>query len=83
MSADTTPFVVIAMLVLMLGTTIGGLAERWRRRKSITHRFIQFVGLSWLIGATVILATKGLLEGTSGTVLGAVAGYLFGMRRNE
>lgn len=76
-------YVEIAMLVLMLTALIGGLVNRWHLKKGMSYRFIQFVGVAWLIGATVILAPSSQLDGTAGTILGAVAGYLFGMRRGD
>ncbi len=75
--------VVVAMLALMLGALFGGLLNRWLHGKSIGHRFIQFVGLAWLIGATVILALEKAVDGVAGTILGAIAGYLFGMQRHD
>lgn len=77
--------VIVSMVVLMLGALVGGL---WTRRpsnenprgKGIGRRFIQFVGLAWLIGTIVILAVASHIDKiTVGTILGAVAGYLFGM----
>ena len=74
--------VVYVMLGLMLVALLGGLLHRWHTNSSITHRFIQFEGVSLLIGSTVILALEGILDGTAvGAILGAVVGYLFGMRK--
>ena len=72
-----------SMLFLMVGALAGGLHNRWQKKRGIGDRFIQFVGVAWLIGATVILALEMKLEGTPGTLLGALAGYLFGMQRPQ
>ena len=73
---------VVSMVVLMLGALVGGFWNRHRSGKdgqsrAIGRRFIQFVGLAWLIGATVILSLTSRMDGQ--IILGAVAGYLFGM----
>lgn len=75
--------VVIAMVSLMLGALVGGLWERVSRQRSITHRFVQFMGLAWVIGATVILGVLNHLDGIAGTILGATAGYVFGLQRHD
>ena len=75
--------VIIAMLLFMLVGLIGGLWQRVRLEKGITHRFIQLVGVCWLVGATVILATFGTLNGAAATILGALAGYVFALQRHD
>ena len=60
------------MLILMLGALAGGLRNSCRTSKGIGRRFIQFVGLAWLIGATVILSLTSEIDGQ--ILLGAVAG---------
>ena len=73
----------IGMIVLMAAALVGGLLNRSHLRKGIGERFIQFVGVTWLIGATVILAFAELIHGVAGTLLGALAGYLFGVRKQD
>ena len=75
--------VILTMLVFMLGSLFGGLWDRSRQNKSITHRFIQFVGVCGLVGATVILATIDKLDGAAATILGALAGYMFALQRHD
>ena len=76
-------YIHFAMIVLMLGALIGGLLNRWHLGRGIGDRFVQFVGVAWLLGATVILALTGKIEGTAGALLGTLAGYLFGMRGRD
>ena len=80
-------FVVHGMVVFMLAVLFGALwtrqGKKGERKKSPTHRFIQFVGISWLIGAVVILSVTEKFSSESGTILGALAGYLFAMRRHD
>lgn len=77
------------MVIFMLATLIGGLWHRHQsgkdgQAKDIGRRFIQFVDLSWIIGAIVILAVASHIDKiTVGTIFGAVAGYLFGMGRDD
>ena len=78
--------VIITMVALMLGALAGGLWTRHRpgkKPKGVGQRITQFVGLAWLIGATVILSVTSHIDGTGGTILAAVAGYLFGIRRRD
>ena len=75
--------VIIAMLVLMIGGLAGGLWDRSRQNRPITHRFIQFLGVCWLVGATIILATTDQLDGAAATILGALAGYVFALQRHD
>ena len=72
-----------AMIALMLLALVGGLVNRWHMKKGITYRFIQFVGVAWLVGATVILAVTKAIDGVGGAILGTLAGYLFGMRNDN
>lgn len=53
--------IVVAMLLLMLGVLVGAFMTRrgQNQDRGITHRFIQFVGVAWVIGATVILSLLG------------------------
>ena len=74
-------YIHFAMIALMLGALVGGLLNRWHLGRGMGDRFIQFVGLAWLLGATVILALTSNIEGVAGALLGMLAGYLFGMRR--
>ena len=73
----------IGMIALMAIALVGGLLNRSPLRKGIGERFIQFVGVTRLIGATVLLAFAGLIDGVAGTLPGALAGYLFGRRRRK
>ena len=73
--------VILAMVVLMLGGLAGGLWDRARQNKSITDRFIQFLGVCWIIGATVILATIDQLNWAAATIFSAMAGYLFALQK--
>ena len=68
------------MIVLLLGALVGGLLIRWHPGRGIGHRFIQFVGVAWLLGAAAILALTKNIEGTAGALPGTLAGYLLGMR---
>ena len=83
MNATYGYITIIAMVVLMLAALAGGFVDRWRTGRGITQRFIQFVGIAWIIGATMILAVVGKLDGQAGTILGAIAGYLFGIHRRK
>ncbi len=76
-------YIYIAMIALMTIALVGGLLNRAHLRKGISHQFIQFVGVAWLIGATVLLAFADLIDGVAGALLGTLAGYLFGMRRHD
>ena len=71
-------YIQLGMIALMTTALVGGLLNRRRLGKGIGERFIQFVGVTWLIGATVILTIADLIDGVAGTILGALAGYLFG-----
>ena len=74
-----TQVIEVVMLLIMVGSLVGAMINRWQLRRGIGGRTIQFVGLSWILGITVILALEGKLsEGVAGTLLGAIAGYLFG-----
>ena len=73
----------VAMIVLMLAALGGGLYNRHRLGKGIGQRFIQFVGIAWLIGATVILALMSKLDVGASALLGVLAGYLFGLKRHD
>ena len=77
-----TDFVNLSMVVLMLSALGCGFLHRWLQNASITHRFIQFLGISWLVGATVILAREQHID-SADTILGALAGYLFAMARHD
>lgn len=91
--AEVSSNVTLGMLVLMLGALFGGLLNRWhgkvdkdglRRSSSITHRFIQFVGVAWLVGGTLILAMEKVIDSSVvATIFGALAGYLFAMERHD
>lgn len=80
---ETRAYVVIGMLAFMLCSLIGGFVNRSHLRKGISDRFVQFIGVAWLVAAAVILACMGLIDGVSGTILGSLAGYLFGMRKRD
>ena len=80
---EVGPYVIGAMVLLMLVALVGGLLNRRRLNKGMTYRFIQFVGFAWLMGATVILAVADQIDGVAGAILGTVAGYLFGLRNDE
>lgn len=74
-----TPWIQGAMLVIMVGSLVGAMCNRWQLERGIGGRTIQFVGLAWVLGIATILALEGKLQdGVTGTLLGAVAGYLFG-----
>ena len=68
----------IAALTIMLVTLFGA---RSRLKMGMTHRVVQFAGFAWLIGATLILSLAEGFGGPAGTILGAVAGCLFGIRK--
>ena len=72
-----------AMLLLMTGSLAGTFLNRWQLGRGITWRIIQFVGLTWVLGITVVLALEGRLEGVAGTLLGGVTGYLLGKSPDE
>lgn len=73
------PWIQGVMLLIMVGSLAGAMYNRWQLGRGIGGRTIQFVGLAWVLGIATILALEGKLqEGVAGTLLGAVAGYLFG-----
>lgn len=69
------------MFALILGAPAAALWHRYKSGRGIGYGFVQFVGLAWLIGAAVILSVESKIDGAADTILGAVAGYLFAMRR--
>ena len=74
-----TPWIEGVMLLIMVGSLAGAMYNRWQLKRGIGGRTIQFAGLAWVLGIVTILALEGKLqEGVAGTLLGAVAGYLFG-----
>ena len=70
----------ILMPIFMLAVLIVSFRERRSSGRGITRSFIQLVGIAWIIGATLMLAVSGHLDSHASTILGAVAGYLFGLR---
>lgn len=80
---ETRAYVVMGMLAFMLCSLIGGFVNRWHLQKGISDRFVQLVGVAWLVAAAVILACMGLIDGVAGAILGTLAGYLFGMRKHD
>ena len=53
----------LAMIALMLLALVGGVLNRWQLGRSTSCRFIQFVGVAWLLGATVILTVASKIAG--------------------
>ena len=76
-------YIHIGMIALMAIALVGGLLNHRHLGKGMGERFIQFVGVTWLIGATVLLAFADLIDGVAGTFFGALAGYLFGVREQD
>jgi uncharacterized membrane protein len=74
----------IAALVMVVGV-IGILAERWRSKRGIGTRVIQFLGVVLLVPVVFILALEQVLsDATAGTLIGALAGYfLSAMGKDE
>ena len=45
-----TPWIQGAMLVIMVGSLVGAMCNRWQLERGIGGRTIQFVGLAWVLG---------------------------------
>lgn len=75
---------VVAALI-MIGGTIGIFVDRWRTKRGIGVRVIQFLAVVMLLPIVFILALRGILSDASvGTLLGAVAGYILsGIGKDE
>lgn len=67
LSAAVFPLVVIAVAI-----------NRWRNKKGIGVRVVQFTAAAMVVPGVVILATGGWIGGeTSAALIGAFIGYLF------
>ena len=49
-----TQAIEVVMLLIMVGSLVGAMINRWQLRRGIGGRTIQFVGLSWILGITLI-----------------------------
>lgn len=75
----------LAMVVIMLVGLIGGFWNRHRLHKGIGVRFIQFLGVVFVVPVIVILTLEQRL-GTdpTATLLGTIVGYLLsGIGKDE
>lgn len=67
-----------ALVAVMVVGLLGYFLNRHVTKKAIGARGIQFVGVCLMIPGVVLLALEGKLsECSTGTIVGAFAGYLF------
>jgi hypothetical protein len=67
-----------ALVAVMMVGLLGYFWNRHTTKKAIGARGIQFTGVCLMIPGVVLLALEGKLsECTTGTIVGAFAGYLF------
>ena len=69
---------IVASVVMLVGVT-GLVVNRIKTDKGVGVRAIQFAGIVMLPPVVLILALEGIMEhSAAGTLVGALAGYLFG-----
>ena len=68
----------IVSLTIMLVVV---LRARAHLKMGMSHRVVRFAGFAWLVAATLILSLAEGFGGPAGTILGAVAGCVLGMRK--
>jgi len=75
---------IVACLIMIVGV-IGIFIERWRTKRGIGVRVIQFVTVTLILPIVLILALEGLLsDQTTAAFLGAVVGYILsGIGKDE
>ncbi|WP_370194129.1 MULTISPECIES: hypothetical protein [Aurantimonas] len=76
-SEDLRAFIEIAAAAVFLLGPIGVIVERYKSKRGLGARAIQFCAVLMLIPAVLILALEKVLEpSTVGTLIGALTGYL-------
>lgn len=75
----------IVACLIMIGSIIGIFIDRWRTKRGIGVRVIQFVAVTLVLPIVLILALEGVLSGeTTATLLGTVVGYILsGIGKDE
>ena len=67
----------LALVAIMVLGLIALFINRWQLKKGLGARIIQFTGVLLVVPLIGILALEGVLEAqTTGTVIGALLGYL-------
>ena len=67
----------LALVAIMILGLIALFINRWQLKKGLGARIIQFTGVLLVVPLIGILALEGVLEAqTTGTVIGALLGYL-------
>lgn len=75
----------IVACIIMVGGVIGVFIERFRTKRGIGVRVIQFMTVTLVLPSILILALEEVLSGqTTATLLGAVVGYILsGIGKDE